>query len=75
MMTDDDIFRMYVKYRLNSVYGSGSCPDCSVKAENESLKTELQKLEKMKRDSLEWDHDMLEKRWQEVCGRACLRKS
>lgn len=44
MMDDDDIFRTYVKYRLNAIYGSGPCSNCVVKEENKHLKAECHDL-------------------------------
>lgn len=64
----DKFDKEYLKYYLNTIYGSASWSGCSIqdenerlKAENESLKAELQKLEKKVETyafDIEWSHDM-----------------
>lgn len=53
MMDDDDIFRTYVKYRLNAIYGSGPCSNCVIKEENKHLKAECNGLLEAQRPDIE----------------------
>lgn len=64
----DKFDKEYLKYCLNTIYGGASRSGCSIqdenerlKAKNESLKAELQKLEKkveIYAFDIDWSHDM-----------------